>query len=89
MPVCAESPPNTDETGEKGIEKMTIYGRTILFADSKGKIFRLDEKISKTDYFKAYDMFRKSADFSVKDGDLTRFYIRLDCFKIMYYSYEI
>nr|DAO82386.1 MAG TPA: hypothetical protein [Caudoviricetes sp.] len=68
---------------------MTIYGRTILLADSKGKVFRLDEKISKTDYFKDYDIFRKSADFSVHDGDLTRFYILLDRSKIMYYTYEI
>ena len=30
---------------------MTIYGRTILFSDSNGKIFSLDEKISKNDIF--------------------------------------
>jgi hypothetical protein len=69
---------------------MTIYGRTILFTDSKGKIFRLDEKVTKTDYFKAYDNFSKSADFWVYvDRDLAGFYIRLDNFRIMYRIYEI
>lgn len=69
---------------------MTIYGRTILFADSKGKIFSLDEKISKNDYFKAYDLFSKSLDFSAfNDVGLTGFYIQVDHCRIMYRCYEI
>lgn len=69
---------------------MTIYGRTILFADSKGKIFSVDEKIGKTDFFKAYERICKSDDFTAfSDVGLTGFYIQLDNFRIMYRSYEI
>jgi hypothetical protein len=69
---------------------MTIYGRTILFADSKGKIFSLDEKISNKDYFKAFDLFSESLDFSAFNYvGLTGFYIHLDKCRIMYRCYEI
>ena len=69
---------------------MKIFGRTILFADSKGNKFRLDEKISKNDYFKAYDLFSKSLDFSAfNDVGLTGFYIKVDNCRILYRCYEI
>lgn len=69
---------------------MTIYGRTIFFSDSEGRLFCIKEKISNESYFRAYDEMRTSVDFmDVTDGSVSGFTIKNNNFRIMYYSYEI
>lgn len=69
---------------------MKIYRRAITFADSKGDLFSIVEKISKTDFFKAYESFNKSADFTVyKLIEITGFAIQLENFRLEYFTYEI
>ena len=69
---------------------MTIYGRTIFFSDSEGRLFCIKEKISDECYFRAYDEMRTSVDFmAVTDGSVSGFTIKNNNFRIMYYSYEI
>lgn len=71
---------------------MTIYGRTIFFSDSEGRLFCIKEKISKEVYFRAYDEMRKSVDFDFmedRDTFTSGFTIKNNNFKIMYYSYEV
>lgn len=69
---------------------MTIYGRTIFFSDSDGRLFCIKEKISKEIYFRAYDEMRTSVDFmAVTDRSTSGFTIANNNFRIMYYTYEI
>jgi hypothetical protein len=69
---------------------MKIYGRTIFFSDSEGRLFCIKEKISKEVYFRAYDEMRTSVDFMVvTDRSTSGFTIKNNNFRIMYYSYEI
>lgn len=69
---------------------MIIYGRTIFFSDSEGRLFCVKEKISKDVYFRAYEEMRTSVDFmEVTDGCTSGFTIKNNNFKIMFYSYEV
>lgn len=69
---------------------MTIYGRTIFFTDSEGRLFCIKEKISKDVYFRAYDEMHTSVDFmEVTDTYTSGFTIKNNNFRIMYYSYDI